>query len=157
MKNHTQNVVEKLGSDPLIKKNKITFKLRCWSLAFTLHKAFSKSRMRSGNSLATLFSPWFLRKNFSPYILLTEQTSLPDFLYFFRYLVIRTLQLQKQPSGAVLRKRCSENMQHICRRTPMPKWVFSCKFAAYFQNNFFQGTPLDGCFCNYLSFSSVQH
>ena len=54
---------------------------------------------------------------------------------------------QKQPSRAVLRKRCSENMQQICRRTPMPKcdfnkvtlqlcwnrtsaWVFFCKFAA---------------------------
>ena len=54
------------------------------------------------------------------------------------------------------------------RRTPMPKcdfnkvaklkqlyWnrtsarVFSCKFAAYFQNTFFQRTPLGGCFCQY--------
>ena len=95
----------------------------------------------------------FEEKYFSPYILLTEQTSLPDFLNFLRYLVIRALELQKQPSGAVHRKRCSENIQHIYRRTPMPKWVFSCKFAAYFQNTFFQGTPLDGCFCNYLSFS----
>ena len=51
-------------------------------------------------------------------------------------------------------KKCSENMQQICRRTPMPKsdfnkfakqlywnhtsvWVFSCKFAACFQNTFF--------------------
>ena len=25
--------------------------------------------------------------------------------------------------------------------------VFSCKFAAYFQNNFFPRTPLNGCFC----------
>ena len=50
---------------PSYKKNKITFKLKCWSLAFTLHKAFSKSTMRSGNSLATLFSPWFLKKNIS--------------------------------------------------------------------------------------------
>ena len=60
---------------------------------------------------------------------------------------------QKQPSRCVPRKRCSENMQQIYRRTPMPKcdfnkvakqlywnctsaWVFSCKFAAYFQNTF---------------------
>ena len=52
-----------------------------------------------------------------------------------------------------LAKRCFENMQQIYRRTPMPKcdfnsvalqlyWnrtstcVFSCKFAAYFQNTF---------------------
>ena len=26
-------------------------------------------------------------------------------------------------------------------------WVFSCKFAAYFQNTFSLGTPLGGCFC----------
>ena len=63
--------------------------------------------------------------------------------------------VQKQPFRGVLLKRCSENMQQIYRRTPMPKcnfnkvalqlywnrtsvWVFSCKFAAYFQNTFFQ-------------------
>ena len=28
---------------------------------------------------------------------------------------------QKQPSRGVLMKRCSENMQQIYRRTPMPK------------------------------------
>ena len=56
---------------------------------------------------------------------------------------------RRSPPG-VLWKRCSENMQQICRRTPMPKcdfnevalqfywnhistWVFSCKFAAYLQ------------------------
>ena len=60
---------------------------------------------------------------------------------------------QKQPSGRVLNKRFSENMQQIYRKTPMPKcdfnkvdlqfywnhtsaWVFSSKFAAYFQNTF---------------------
>ena len=59
--------------------------------------------------------------------------------------------IQKQPARCVFRKRCSENIQQIYRRTPMPKcdfnkvakqlysnrtlaWVFSCKFAAYFQN-----------------------
>ena len=26
-------------------------------------------------------------------------------------------------------------------------WVFSCKYAAYFQNNLFLRIPLDGCFC----------
>ena len=60
---------------------------------------------------------------------------------------------QKLSSIGVLINRCSENMQHIFRRTPMPKgdfnkvakqlyWnhasacVLSCKFAAYFQNTF---------------------
>ena len=32
---------------------------------------------------------------------------------------------QKQPSKGVLKKRCYENMQQICRRTPMPKCDFN--------------------------------
>ena len=72
-------------------------------------------------------------------------------------LLTRWWHAQKQPSGGALRKRCSENMQQIYRKTPMPKcdfnkfamqfywnhtsaWVFSCKFAAYFQNSFSQNT-----------------
>ena len=64
-------------------------------------------------------------------------------------------KIRKQPPIDVPRKRCSENMQQIYRRTPMPKCnfnkvalqlylnrtsacVFSCKLAAYFQNTFFQ-------------------
>ena len=64
---------------------------------------------------------------------------------------LRVLQLQKQPTRGALKKRFSENMQQIYRTTPMSKcdfnkvalqlywnrtlaWVFSCKFAAYFQN-----------------------
>ena len=64
-----------------------------------------------------------------------------------------TILFQKQPCSGVLRKRCSENLQQIYRRTPMPKydftkvvkqlywnhtsaWVFSCKFNAYFQSTF---------------------
>ena len=66
---------------------------------------------------------------------------------------LKILPFQKQPSRGVLKKRCSENMQQIYRRTPMPKcdfnkvakqlywnrtsaWVFSCKFAEYFKNTF---------------------
>ena len=76
---------------------------------------------------------------------------------FFAY---STLTVQKQPSTGVLIKRCSENMQQIYRRTPMPKcdfnkvakqlyrnhtsaWVFPYKFAAYFQNTF--------CNCNFVT------
>ena len=58
--------------------------------------------------------------------------------------------IQAVPSRVVLRKRCFKNMQQIYKRTYMPKcdfnkvakdgcssaWMFSCKFAAYFQNNF---------------------
>ena len=63
--------------------------------------------------------------------------------------------IQEQSSIGVVRKIFSENMQQIYRRTPMPSvilikldvlanrtlaWVFSCKFAAYFQNAFFKNT-----------------
>ena len=61
--------------------------------------------------------------------------------------------ITKQPPRGVLNKGRSENMQQTYRRTPMLKcdfnkvalqlywnhtsaWVFSCKFAAYFQNTF---------------------
>ena len=33
--------------------------------------------------------------------------------------------VQKQPSRGVLRKKCSENMQQIYRRIPMPKFDFN--------------------------------
>ena len=61
-------------------------------------------------------------------------------------------ELQKQPPRGVPRKKCSENIQQIYRKTPMLKcnfnkalelywnhtsaWVFSCKFPAYFQCTF---------------------
>ena len=38
---------------------------------------------------------------------------------------------EKQPSTGVLRKRCSENMQQIYRRTPMSKCEFN-KVALHF-------------------------
>ena len=37
----------------------------------------------------------------------------------------KAMTLQKQLSRGVLRKRCSENMQQIYRRTPMPKSNFN--------------------------------
>ena len=76
-------------------------------------------------------------------------------VWFWMYveLGLRILIVQEQPSRVVFKKRCSENMQQIYRRIPIPKcdfnkvasqlywnrilaWLFSCKFAAYFQNNF---------------------
>ena len=39
----------------------------------------------------------------------------------------RKVLVQKQPFRGVLRKRCSENMQQIYRRTPMPKCDFNKK------------------------------
>ena len=66
-------------------------------------------------------------------------------------------ELQKQPPRGVSRKKCSENMRQIHKGTPMPKWdfnkaasqlywnhtsvwVFSCKFAEYFQKSFLKNT-----------------
>ena len=68
---------------------------------------------------------------------------------------LQYINSQKQPSRGVHKKRCSENMQKIYRRTPMPKcnfnkvvlqlywnhtlaWVISCKLTEYFQNTFLQ-------------------
>ena len=65
------------------------------------------------------------------------------------------INCQKQPSRGVLRKSCSENMQHIYKRTPMPKSDFNKvavhfnwnhASASYFQNTFFLGRPQEGCF-----------
>ena len=41
------------------------------------------------------------------------------------------MYIDKQRPKGVLMKRCSENMQNHTLA-----WMFSCKFAAYFQNTF---------------------
>ena len=68
-------------------------------------------------------------------------------------LIYNDLLVQKQSLKGVPRNKCSKNIQQIYRRTPIPKrdfnkaallhywnrpslWVFSCEFAAYFQNTF---------------------
>ena len=80
-------------------------------------------------------------------------------VWFWMYveLGLRILIVQEQPSRVVFKKRCSENMQQIYRRIPIPKcdfnkvasqlywnrilaWLFSCKFAAHFQNTFPKNT-----------------
>ena len=55
--------------------------------------------------------------------------------------------IQKQPSRGVLRKRCSENMQQIYRRTPMPTCDFN-KVAKQLWSSLehLLGTSLEGCF-----------
>ena len=82
--------------------------------------------------------------------------------YFVNTSEIFRSYCQKQPSRGVLKKKCSENMQQIYRRTPMRKhdfnkvakqlywnrtsaWVFS-EFLHIFRIPFLW-TPLDGCFC----------
>ena len=80
---------------------------------------------------------------------------------------LTSLLFQKQPSGGVLKKRGSENIQQNYGRTPMPKrhfnkvalqlyWnrtsagMFSCRFTAYFQEHFFIRTLLEGCFYYFM-------
>ena len=60
-------------------------KLRYCPLAFTFCKSFLKNKKRSGTSLPSSFSAWLLKKNISRVVLLTDQISMPDCLYFLRY------------------------------------------------------------------------
>ena len=87
---------------------------------------------------------------------------------------------QKQPSRGVLRKRCSENIEQIYRRTNMPEcdfnkvakqlswnrtsaWVFCCKLGAYFQNTrfpyfLFKGDMINIFYCqNVYIFTHERH
>ena len=60
-------------------------------------------------------------------------------------------KIQKQPSRAVLRKRCSENIQQIYRRTAMPKCDFNKLFC-----NFTETPGCHGCSSvNLLHFSNT--
>ena len=68
-----------------------------------------------------------------------------NLLVLFVTLYIRSNTLfsnQKQSVRGVLRKRCSENMQQIYRRTPMPTFDFN-KVAK--QSNFIKIALWDGC------------
>ena len=72
--------------------------------------------------------------------------------------------MQKQPTRGFPKKSCSENMQHIYKKTPMLKydfnkvalklywnhtsaWVFSCKSCCIFSEHLFLRTYLEDCFC----------
>ena len=87
-KNHTQNTVEKLVTDPFLKSenwaclwiNSLKFYavffhcMPSWGLskynetkilAFTSCYAFLKNKEKSGTSLLAIFSAWFLNENIS--------------------------------------------------------------------------------------------
>ena len=75
-------------------------KLNCRPFAFTSYKAFLKNKKRSGTSQqekglepSHTFCMIFEEKYFSFYILVTDQISLHDCLYFVRYWAISVLQL----------------------------------------------------------------
>ena len=47
-----------------------------------------------------------------------------------------TIEIQKQSSKGVLKKRCSENMQQIYRATAMPKCDFTLRYGhSHFGNH----------------------
>ena len=116
-----------------------------WSIATSV---FCRRRIIFGNP------PFSHSYQFMPYFHIIQDTN-------FRWYIWRNLlsngnfeYFKKQPPRGVPRKRCSENMQQIYRRTPMPKcyffkvalqlyWnstsasVLSYKFAAYFQKTVF--------------------
>ena len=49
-----------------------------------------------------------------------------SFSFLLKFIfVLNKKHIQKQPSGGVLRKRCSKNMQQVYRRAPMPKCDFN--------------------------------
>ena len=90
----------------------------------------------------------------SSWVVLIQQVTKCDFNTFQSHFCAKWL-VQKQLPRGVSRKKCSENMQQIYRITPMSKcdfnkvtlelywnhtlaWVFSFKFAAYFQSTFSQ-------------------
>ena len=59
------------------------------------------------------------------------------------------MNIQKQPSRGVPKKRFSENMRQIYTRTPMPKFVL-LQVCYISSEHLFQRTPLDGCFWIYM-------
>ena len=59
------------------------------------------------------------------------------------------LNIQKQPSRGVPKKKFSENMQQIYTRTPMLKFVL-LQVCYISSEHLFQRTPLDGCFWIYM-------
>ena len=91
--------------------------------------------------------------------------SINIFISLYYKKCLRENIIQKQPFKDVIKESYSENMQQIYRRTPMPKydfnkvamqiywshtlaWVFSCKFAAFFQNTCSQEHLLMAAFDN---------
>ena len=75
LKKHTQSVVEKLVTNPFIKKSKFSISLdQVWNiikLIFIICLSWSLSKRGLGLVFLTQFSAWFLKKNISHIILFT--------------------------------------------------------------------------------------
>ena len=83
--------------------------------------------------------PWKVDASVFP--LRMSAVSVSKSIFSSRFLTLSIL-LQKQPSGGVLWKKCSENMRLIYRRTPIPKWhgCFSVNLRHIFRTPFYQST-----------------
>ena len=92
-------------------------------------------------------SRWIVHKieyilYFMFYLLYATNVLFSNLWYLMKGAFFWNIMLRKQPSRGVIKKRCSENMQQIYRRTPRRSvisiklqnhtsaWVISCKFAA---------------------------
>ena len=65
-----------------------------------------------------------------------------DIYLIFPHRSLKEAVMQEQPSRAVLEKKCSENMQQIYSRAPMPK----CNFNKIALQHLFLGAHLKDCF-----------
>ena len=67
-----------------------------------------------------------------------------NILFQFLFINFLGLELQKQPPRGVLIKMCSENMQQIYRRTPMPKCYFNkVALQLYWNHTSAWGSPVN--------------
>ena len=75
--------------------------------------------------------------------------------------ILELKDLQKKPFRGVLRKRCSENMQQIYWRAPMPKcdfnnfnlnshFIMAVLKIWIFSEHIFLRARLNGCFCYFV-------
>ena len=98
-------------------KNKLYKTLNYWSRDM-LNFNFPENRSRA--SFSTSFCVWFFKNNVSCYILLTDQFSMSDYFYFFRYWEVCVLQwvlLNRAPSSNQLHPPPSTSTQLISTST----------------------------------------
>ena len=87
----------------------------------------------------------FVRNVFHIFLLRWDP-NLSDFMVYFCLFQNAILHRVEAAIQRCSLKSCSENMQQIYRRTPMPKYDFN-KVACIFSEHLFLRTPLNGCFC----------
>ena len=85
--------------------------------------------------------------NFAIALAPRSNTKLSHFVKMLSHFVISVplCNKQKQPSSGALRKVCSENMQQIYRRKPMPKCNFNKVVKGSVKYRFFPHLVLYGC------------